>query len=380
MDERNDMNKFRNKRKRNKLAVRGAIFLAVVVGVILIAANWRSIIAPFKDMALNAGDGGFPVSLPGSTRYTMGELGENFYLMTDTYLYTYNAVGAELSGFQHGFQNPAVNSNDRRTLVFDKNGLDFKVFSRTNVLFSNTMDDSIVFAQMGNTERCAVITTSSRYFNYLYIFNGEGKQIFRWASPDEKIMQVSFGPNDNSFFAAVVGESGGELRTSVVKFDIEDIENATSESWRTYLGSDISFSLERCGDGVYVVTSGGAYLLDEQTGEVTAETMFSRQVEGISGTDGVRVIMFHDAGSNGEIAVAYGDALEAAAAITPDDVTAFDVCGGNLYILSGSRLVCYNSMLEAVKTYELDDVYSDVKILNGSAYLLGYNTVQRWEL
>ncbi len=189
-------------------------------------------------------------------------------------------------------------------------------------------------------------------------------------------MQVCFGPNDNSFFVTVVGESGGDLRTNVVKFDIE---NAESETWRTYLGSDISFSLERCDDGVYVVTSGGAYLLDEHTGEISAETLFSRQVVGVAGTDGVRVILFHDAGSNGEIAVAYGEGLEAAAAITPDAVTAFDVCKGNLYILSGSKLLVYNSMLEAVKVKDLDDVYSDVKIINNCAYLLGYNKVQRVE-
>lgn len=377
VDERNDMNKFRKKRNRNKLAVRGVIFLVVMVVVILIAANWKTLIAPLKDVALNPGEGGFPVALPGSTRYVMGELGENFYLLTDTYLYTYNAVGAELSSFQHGFQNPAANSNDRRTLVFDKNGLDLKVFSRTSELFSKTMDDSIVFAQIGTVERCAVVTTSSRYSNYLYIFNGEGKQIFRWASPDEKIMRVCFGPNDNSFFVTVVGESGGDLRTSVVKFDIDNAEN---ESWRTSLGNDISFSLERCNDGVYIVTSGGAYLLDEQTGEISAEIAFSRQVTGITDTDGARIILFHDAGSNGEIAVTYKDSLEAAAAITPDAVTAFDVYKGRLYILSGSKLLVYNSMLEAVKTHELDDVYSDVKIINNCAYLLGYNTVQRVEL
>ncbi|MBD5129693.1 MAG: hypothetical protein HDT43_07200 [Ruminococcaceae bacterium] len=377
LDERNDMNKFRKKRNRDKLAVRGVIFLVVMVVVILIAANWKTLISPLKDFMLNPGEGGFPVSLPGSTRYVMGELGENFYLLTDTYLYTYNAVGAELSSFQHGFQNPAANSNDRRTLVFDKNGLEIKMFSRTSELFSKTMDDSIVFAQMGTAERSAVVTTSSRYSNYLYIFNGEGRQIFRWASPDEKIMQVCFGSNDNSLFVTTVGESGGDLRTSVVRFDID---NAESETWRTALGNDISFSLERCDDGIYIVTSGGAYLLGEQTGEITAETAFSRQVTGIAQTDGARIILFHDAGSNGETAVAFGEALEVSAAITPDNMEAFDVCSGRLYVLGGSKLTVYNSMLEAVRVHDLDDVYSDVKIINNYAYLLGYNTVQRIEL
>lgn len=377
MDERNDMNRFRKKRKRSRLAARGIVFLVLAVGVLLVAANWKKLIEPLKDIALNPGEGGFPVTLPGSTRYVMGELGENFYLLTDTYLYTYNAVGAELSGIQHGFQNPSASSNDRRTLVFDKNGLGFKMFSRTSELFSNTADDTIVFAKMGNTDRCAVVTTSSRYSNYLYIFNGEGRQIFRWASPDEMIMQVEFSPDDKGVFVAVVGESGGDLRTSVIRFDVD---NAESEIWRTYLSSDVTFSLERCADGVYAVTSGGAYLLGEETGDITAETSFSRQVTGITETDGIRVIVFHDAASNGNIAVAYGDSLEAAAAITPEDVTAFGAHGGELFILSGTELLRYNSALEAIKTYALDDVYSDVKIMNNCAYLLGYHTVQRVEL
>lgn len=359
------------------MAVRGVIFLVVMVGVILIAANWKTIIAPLKDFALNPGEGGFPVSLPGSTKYVMGELGENFYLLTDTYLYTYNAVGAELAGIQHGFQNPAVNSNSRRIMVYDRNGMDIKVFSRTAEIFTKTMDDSIVFAQIGNAERSAVVTTSSRYSNYLYIFNGEGKQIFRWASPDEKIMQVCFGPNDNSVYVTVVGEKGGDLQTSVVRFDISDVE---SETWRTFLGNDISFSLECCDDGIYAVTSGGAFMLEEETGDISAQNDFSRQVVGITETDGMRVIIFHDAGSNGEIAVAYNETLNAAAAITPDNVTAFDVCNGRFYILSGGKLLTFNSMMEGIKTYELDDVYSNVKIINNCAYLLGYNKVQRVEL
>lgn len=374
MDERNDMNKFRNKRRRKSFAVRGIVFLVVLVAVILIAANWRKIIEPFKDVALNPGDGGFPVSLPGSTQYVMGEMGENFYLLTDTYLYTYNAVGAELSGIQHGFQNPASDSNMRRTMVYDKNGTEFKVFSRTAEIFSNVTEDTIVFGKVGNVERSAVVTTSSRYSNYLYIFNGEGKQIFRWASPDEKIMQVCFGPNDNSVFVAVAGERDGDLQTSVLRFDFT---NSESESWRTFLGNDISFSLERCGDGIYVVTGGGAFLLNEQTGETAAQTAFTRQVVGISETDGLRVVLFRDSGSNGEIAVAYSETLAAAAAIKPDAVTAFDVCNGNLYILSGSKLYAYNSMLECTKTHDLGDEYSDVKIMNNSAYLLGYNSVQQ---
>ena len=377
MEERNDINKYRRKKKRRNLIIRLGIFLLVIVIAVLVIVNRETLFAPFKDMGLKVGKGGFPVMLPGSTQYYLGEMGESFYLLTDTYLYTYNGEGAEIASIQHGFQNPAAVSNDKRTLVYDKNGKSFKLFSRTGEIFKNSVEDSIVFAQIGNTGRTAVVTTSTRYSNFLIIYNSEGKQIFRWASPDEKIMGVCFGANDNSVFVSVVGEKNGELRGNLVRFDIS---NSESESWRSSIDNNITYSLERCSDGIYAVTSSGAYLFDEQTGELIANNSYTRQVYGIPETDGARVVIFRDSGSNGETAVAYNESLEAAYSAQLDNASAFDVNGGRLYVLGGNKLSVYNSALEGIKIYELEDEYSNIKIINGSAYLLGYNTVRRVSL
>lgn len=377
MEERNDINKYRRKKKRRNLIIRLGIFLLVIVIAVLVIVNRETLFAPFKDMGLKVGKGGFPVMLPGSTQYYLGEMGESFYLLTDTYLYTYNGEGAEIASIQHGFQNPAAVSNNKRTLVYDKNGKSFKLFSRTGEIFKNSVEDSIVFAQIGNTGRTAVVTTSTRYSNFLIIYNSEGKQIFRWASPDEKIMGVCFGANDNSVFVSVVGEKNGELRGNLVRFDIS---NSESESWRSSIDNNITYSIERCSDGIYAVTSSGAYLFDEQTGELIANNSYTRQVYGIPETDGARVVIFRDSGSNGETAVAYNESLEAAYSAQLDNAAAFDVNGGRLYVLGGNKLSVYNSALEGIKIYELEDEYSNIKIINGSAYLLGYNTVQRVSL
>ncbi|MCH5206617.1 MAG: hypothetical protein J1F09_06655 [Oscillospiraceae bacterium] len=377
MEERNDINKYRQKKKRRNLIIRLGIFLLVIVIAVLVIVNRETLFAPFKDMGLKVGKGGFPVMLPGSTQYYLGEMGESFYLLTDTYLYTYNGEGAEIASIQHGFQNPAAVSNDKRTLVYDKNGKSFKLFSRTGEIFKNSVEDSIVFAQIGNTGRTAVVTTSTRYSNFLIIYNSEGKQIFRWASPDEKIMGVCFGANDNSVFVSVVGEKNGELRGNLVRFDIS---NSESESWRSSIDNNITYSLERCSDGIYAVTSSGAYLFNEQTGELIANNSYTRQVYGIPETDGARVVIFRDSGSNGETAVAYNERLEAAYSAQLDNAAAFDVNGGRLYVLGGNKLSVYNSALEGIKIYELEDEYSNIKIINGSAYLLGYNTVRRVSL
>lgn len=378
MEERDNINKYREKKKRHAMVFKTSVFVFIALVVLLIVMNIESIIAPFKDRWLVVGEGGFPVTLPGSTQYTLGEMGENFYLLTDTYLYTYNGEGAEIAGIQHGFQNPACASNDRRTLVYDVNGTSFKMYSRTGEVFKSSLEDSIVFGQIGSTDRCAVVTTSTRYFNYLYVFNAEGKQIFRWASPDEKIMNICFGQGDSSVYASVVGEKNGELNCCLVKFDLS---GSTSEVWRTPIGDKLTYSMERCSDGIYLVSSTGAYLINEDSGEIELSNRFTKNIRGIPKANGIRSVIFRDSASNKDTIVVYDDKLETKSSINPeDDITAFDTENGRLYILFGNVLTVYDSSLREIKSYELDDEYSDLKIIGGFAYLFGYNSVQRAEL
>lgn len=377
MDERDDINKYREKRKRRKSLTRFIVFVLITAAIIIIVINRKQILAPFKDIGSKNAEGGFPISIAGSANYVMGDMGENFYLLTDTYLYTYNSNGAELSDKQHGFQNPICSSNSKRALVFDKNGKDLKVYSKNSELFAKSFDDTIVFAKMGTDERSAVVTTSSRYFNFLYVLNSEGKQIFRWASPDEKIMQVCFGEGDKSVYVSVVGEKDGTLNSSVLRFELGD---KTGEMWRTAIGNNVSYSLEMCADGLYTITPAGAYLLNEMTGDIKAANSFSGVISGIPRTDGARAVLFRDSASNGEILIVYNDILEATNALTLDNLSALEVKNGRLYALRGNELTVYDAALQTVNTIALDDEYSDIRVIGSYAYLLGYNQVQKQEL
>lgn len=377
MDERDDINQYRKKRKRKKSIIKLIVFILVAAAIIIVVINWKNIFAPLKDIGSKNGEGGFPINLTGSANYVLGDMGDNFYLLTDTYLYTYNSDGAELTDKQHGFQNPVCSSNDKRALVYDKNGKDMKVYSKNSELYSKSFEDSIVFAQMGTDERCAVVTTSSRYSNFLYVLNSEGKQIFRWASPDEKIMQVCFGADDKSIYVSVVGESNGTLLSSVLRFEVSGGE---SETWRTAIGNNVSYSLEKCSDGIYAVTPSGAFLINETTGEIKASNSYSKEVCGITDTDGIRVTIFRDPVSNGETATVYDDVLEISSALSLENTSVFDTNNGKLYVLSGNVLTAYDKSLKEINSYELDDEYSDIKVIGNRAYLLGYNKVQHIDL
>ncbi len=374
MEERNNINKFRQKRAKKKLIWGLAVLLLIVLVVVLIVVNWSKIIEPFKDAALDVGEGGFPVELPGSAGYTLDNLGENFYLLTDTYIYTYNADGAQITNVQHGFQDPVSRANDKRVVVYDKNGKEFKLFSRTGEVYSNSVEDTIVFSDIGNDERCAVVTTSTRYSNYLYVFNGEGKQIFRWASPDYKIMQVEFSDNDKSIYVTALGAKGGDLQLYLFRFDLD---NAESHIWQTFIGSSISYSVEFVDGYISVVTGNGCYRINSTDGTLMSSVAVNKSISDIPQADTLLSVVYKDTASNGDVLTVYDSELNQAATLYISGLTRVCEADGKFYVLSGAKIDSYNSALEPLKTYELPDSYSDMIIQSGYAYLLGYNVVER---
>lgn len=352
-----------------------ALVILLALALILVASNWGKILAPLKDAALETDSGTFPVELPGSAGYGLYEFGENICLLTDTYIYTYNSSGANIAGIQHGLQNPAASSNAKRVMVYDRSGKGIKVFSRTAEVYSAAADDTIVFGQIGTNERCAYVTTSARYSNCLYVLNGEGKQIFRYYSPDKKIMQVCFTDDETGVFLTLMDERDGELIFSAARLDI----NASTESflWETQLAAGVTYSAQLCGDGLYIVGADGHALLDPLTGDVKASGGFAGSVADIPRADKLRVLVFNDSASNAFAAVAYNELLEAQYTLGIESASAYAVSANALYVLSGNTLRAYDDKLELTKEYVLDDVYSDMMIEGGSAYLLGYNTVQK---
>lgn len=375
MNKKDDISLFRRKNEAKRFMFRLLVIIAVILLIMVLATNWTTIISPFKDAALDIGDGGFPVDLPGSTDYVIEELGENFCLLTDTYFYTYNSDGAMIMNVQHGLQKPVISSSSRRALIYDRSGKDFRLYSRTGEVYRASTEETIDFAEIGHNERCAVITKSTKYSNCLYVYNGDGEKIFRWASPMFLIDRVEFSENDNSIFAAVCGAENGELIYRIIRFDLDNEEGSI---WQTDIGSHMVFSMECSREELFVVTASGVRLLDTETGDVTAEYGSVKTVSQIPG-GGIRSVLFRDSAGK-DILTVYGDGLEPAAAKTLDDVTRVCCSGNALYVLDGRSLIKYDNMLNELSRIELEDDYSDMLVIGSNAYLLGYNIVQRQAL
>ena len=190
-------------------------------------------------------------------------------------------------------------------------------------------------------------------------------------------MGVCFSDNGQFIYVSVVGEKDGELNCAVLCFDITKEQN---ELWRTSTGSSISYTIDFASDGIYTVTENGAFLFDKDTGEIKAQNSFAKQVKGVCNSKEMRVVLFHDSASNGVMAVVYDENLEPAALLSIGEANSVDAEGQTLYVLREDTLSAFDRELIERKTYELDNDYSEVMVMDGGAYLLGYNSVSRVDL
>lgn len=374
MEEKGDLTKYSKKKASHKRAFRGALLLLVILSVILIVINWDKITAPLKDAALDLDDGGFPIQLAGSPDYSLSTMGDNLCLLTDMYLTAYTLDGARISETQHGLQNPAMLTNDKRALLYDISGKELGLYSRTGNLYKKTLDDTIVFCALSSDERCAVVTTSARYVNTLYVFNGEGEQVFRYNSPLEKLMQAEFSDDGSELYVSTVSAANGELSLKIVRFDLKKAESSV---WEKYIGSSLTYTLEYSGDGLYVVTENGAMLLDTETGEVLKSAAYGKTITEILSTDKLRMTVFSDSASNGSVLTLYDKELNAAASAVVLGAIDIAAYGDRVYVLTSTEVIEYDSALAEVKTTEISGVYSQLAVRGADTFLLGYNLIEK---
>ncbi len=196
-----DLTAYRKKRKQKQFYKKLVIASAALIVIVVIAANFSSIIEPLRGIASRietktSEDVGFPIKLPGSASYSFDSFGDNFLLLTDTYLYIFGIDGGQNYALRHGYSNPNRCSNTKRILLYDKDYGNFSLYSRSSVIYSADVEEKIVFASLSSNETAAIVTNSDRYSNIIYIYDGNGEWKYTRKFLDENVMNVEFSGDE----------------------------------------------------------------------------------------------------------------------------------------------------------------------------------------
>ena len=374
-----DLVEYRKKRKQKRMLTKLIIVLLIFTVVIIIAANFTSIIEPFRGFASRidtktSDDVGFPIKLPGSASYSFDSFGDSFLLLTDTYLYTFGMNGGQNYALRHGYSNPTQCSNSKRILLYDKDYNSFSLYSKTSLIYSGSVEEKIVFASLGNNDTAAIVTNSDRYSNIIYIYNGNGEWRYTRKLIDENVMNVKFSSEERYIYVSTIGVENGEIYSAIYKYDIT---NESDAIWSYKLkNSSIPMDMYVKGGRVHTIYDNYAVSLSETDGAVIGERTISGTVLCCDFSDSIDTVVYNDSSTNRKVlAILDNEMTIISTKVVNPNINRIIAEGNKVFIVESGTLYGYDSQSDAIVEKPLSDDYVSFIKIGNSVLLLGYNSV-----
>ncbi len=375
-----NLTQFRKNEKRKKRIMRLLAVLACVCVIAVIWANADTIFEPLRGIASKietrtSTSVGFPVSLPGSAGYSFEEFGENFSLLTDTYLYTYKTTGEQIYALRHGYSNPSQITTDRRILLYDKAAYSFALYNKTSLIYEKTVEDKILFGALSNDDMAAIVTNSARYSNILYVYDSGGNWKYTKKFADENVINVAFSDDGEHIIVSTISVDSGEIVTNLYKYSTR---NDDSYKWKySFRSNSLPCGLYADFYKVICICDNTALMLDCVSGEVIGEYNFGGNLRDYQLSPDFTAIYYNDISTNRNTIVSLDGSMQPVSVVNAGaNAQRILLDNDTVYVLDGMQIkILRGTLLDADESLYLKEDYSDFIKIADSVYLLGYDTV-----
>ncbi len=373
----NDIESYRKKRRRKRWIKRIILFLilALVIGGALLAFSY------FQDFDFSFGqdgDGentGFPIALAGDQTVSLGRMGNDLVLLSDTRIQVFTESGKQVMSSNHGYSNPVFKSTDRRLLVYDRGGGGFKLENSRGTVQEKTLTDNIVLGEISDEGNVAIVTQSDRYSSVLHVYDSALEELFVWYSEDQ-IVALDFKDGGRGCVAATISTQGGEMISSLTGLDFssEEEEYSTDVKGVMALSVDIKASGQTQMIGDTMACSFGA------DGSLKNSYPYNKKLlQYANHFDKGAVLLLTDADTNVEnTAVVLGsDGLESAAKQVESRILDMDCSGDRILLIAEETAYSYNLSLEDEKQKACGVDAQRGVLINSNAYIMGAREIQK---
>lgn len=210
-------------RVRRRRLRRTVIILAVLILVTLFATGAvGASIARVKDLVDTVHIALSPaVGWPQQTG--LGELtavqpmSGSFVAMDEDACAVYSLGGTRLASIQSGYARPALAAGKTRFVLYNRSGSELRVESRTQNLYTKTMDSTIYLCAVADAGQVAVVTDNADSAAALTVYNSSMQQQLVWNLTSEQgvPLRMAFSPDSRCLAAAAVTAVGGQLTTNL---------------------------------------------------------------------------------------------------------------------------------------------------------------------
>ena len=129
----------------------------------------------------------------------------------------YSRTGTRLNSIQSGYGRPALAAGKTRFVLYNRSGNELRVESRTQNLYTKTMDSTIALCAVANAGQVAVVTDSTDSAAKLTVYNSAMEQALSWNLTSEQgtPLRMAFSPDSRRLAVAAVTATGGQLTTNL---------------------------------------------------------------------------------------------------------------------------------------------------------------------
>ena len=210
-------------RVRTRRIRRTIIIVAVLTILVLFATGAvGSSIARAKDLVDTAvitlaPAPGWPQQTGITDPDTVQQLSGAFVEMSGDSCAVYSMNGTRLNSIQSGYARPAIAAGKTRFVLYNRSGSELRVESRTQNLYTKTMDSTIYLCAVADAGQVAVVTDNADSAAALTVYNSSMQQQLVWNLTSEQgvPLRMAFSPDSRRLAAAAVTAVGGQLTTNL---------------------------------------------------------------------------------------------------------------------------------------------------------------------
>ncbi|MBQ8647949.1 MAG: protein TolB [Oscillospiraceae bacterium] len=220
------LSEVRRRRNRKRAQVAAAFVLAGLLILALIAGAFTSSLTSLADLgdSIRIGmtpGGSFPVKTGIAQVYQAEPLVGGFVALGEKDVVLASASGLKLRTIQHGYARPALAVGGSRFCVYNRAGYGLRVESRSQTLYSETLQDPILVCAMSQNGSLAVATRSDRYVAQVKIYDSNLRYRYGWSTTDAEgtPMRMAFAPDNKRLAVACLRAEQGQITTCIHLLD-----------------------------------------------------------------------------------------------------------------------------------------------------------------
>lgn len=375
----------REKKKRQIRTIAAVLIVAVFAGgAYLMRGKWvpklESVLYRPKETIVNDGEvkkGNFPLSFDDGAVSSISNTGSYLLCLDKNQLKFYDSDGEESNSFSHNYADPVMRTSDKRVLLYDKGGSSLMVVGRKSEMFTKSVKNRLIMAELAPNDNVAVVTSDEKYAGILTVYDGNGREIYKWSS-SSAVLSVTFDESGSGCFVTTYSSKGGMLNSVVryLVFDSEDPEMVSeplpvlalqamkNESGDIWVAGDTAF---------YRLDSRGKILTTYKYEGMISDFAMSSSCAAVV-LEGIRrssseLLIFDSSTENDQ-----PDKRVKESDGTPERLK---ISGSKIVLLKENSIDCYDRFGNLDATAECSSDYSDFVYFDDSVYFCDYREVNK---